>query len=945
MTLRTVLLTICPAAVLLLLTGCPPGGGNNGGNNGGNRDGQRGGGATDGGAAVEQTGGRTVDTPQDLVHRERPDILSPPILVEPLLGCGLAVTVQGFIPGAMIDIVQDGTRIGGGVGTQPWGQTFTVSPALVVTKQVIATQTFTGHTSGPSKPVTVQDHRDVYPSGLPRPRFPALPLYECGIATVVDTLPPGATVRVRDHDPATPPATPLTVIGQVAGTAAGQPLGIGPAFLLHHEVTAQAEICSDSSPVSFPQTVQPPPPVLPKPELRDLYDNGTWAVLGQLVNGSRVTITHGGTPIGGGGAPADLVRFPVSPVLHDGDTIEATQELCGRHSDPGTGTVHPCSDLPPAHMQAPQPGDTQIRFVDALPGSRILIFASGEEIADGGGPVIQLTRPLNDGETVTAVQIMGSCIAHSSHQLDVGRGLDDPGSQGACRVEEWEYGRPGTPDARTTDITAYFNSPDTDVSIPMSAVPLHALVRVPSGTGPFPLVLVVHGNHGATEASEPGYVYLLDHLASHCIIAASVDENFLNGNVGGEMDARAIVLLRHLQLWREWDRTPGNRFYGRVDLGAIGIAGHSRGGEMVTVAPLYDSLLHNPADPAHDFDFRIRGAYAIAPVDGQIDDRRISPVIVQGTDYYVMHGTHDGDVSDFSGYRTYDRAFPVDGAASHFKGLLWVYGANHGQWNTVWGTGSESAVNPVAHRISGDDQRAIGKTYMNAFFLSSLRGQSSYNAFFSGEASFGSLPRAVRRVFQYQDPKRVFLNHYEEDADPSIGSFPGVTSSPVGPLTVYRQAAFSNQGPPFWTWEETQGLVTGWQNSSGEVVVRVPPGLAAQAAQYPFLALRVAQTYEQPAGKNTPGMNKDFSVQLRFASGDAPEVAVSSLAALPYPEETDHPVHGNQTKTVLQTVRFPWRRFLGDRPPGQLRELTEIHLRFNRQATGLIALDEIQFTH
>lgn len=940
MTLRNISLASGTVASILLLTGCPPGDGNN--------PDERSGGATDGRGAVEQTGGRTVDTPRDLVQRERPDLLSPPIIVEPLLGCGLAVTVQGFIPGAVIEIFQDGTRIGGGVGTQPWGETFPVSPALVVSKQITATQTFAGHTSGPSSPATVQDHRDLYPSGLPQPRFPALPLYQCGIATVVDTLPPGGTVRVFDRDPAAPPPPPsptLPIIGQVAGTAAGQSIGIGPPFVLHHEVTAQAEICTDRSPVSFPQIVQPPPPVIPKPELQGLYENGTWAVLGQLVNGAVVNITLGGTHIGGGGAPTDLVRFPVAPALRANDTIEATQELCGRRSDPGTGTVQPCSALPPAHMQAPQPGDTQIRFVDALPGARILIFASGQEIGDGGGPVIQLTRPLNDGEAVTAIQMMGSCVARSSHQLDVGRGLDDPARPGTCRVEPWEYGLPGTPGARTTDVSAYFNSPDTDVSIPMSAVPLHALVRIPSGPGPFPLVLVVHGNHDAREASEPGYLYLLDHLASHCMIAASVDENFLNGWVDGEMDARAIVLLRHLQLWREWDRTPGNRFYGRVDLGAIGIAGHSRGGEMVTVAPLYDSLLHNPADPAHDFDFRIRGAYAIAPVDGQIGDPRITPVIIQGTDYYVMHGTHDGDVSEFSGYRTYDRAFPAAGATSHFKGLLWVYGANHGQWNTVWGTGSEPVVNPVAHRISGADQRAIGTTYMTAFFLSSLLGQSSYNALFSGEATFGSLPGAVRRVFQYQDPKRVFLNHYEEDADPSIGSFPGVTNSPVGPLTVYRQVAFEDYGSPFWTWEETQGLVTGWQNSSGEVVIRVPRNLAAQAAQYPFLALRVAQTYERPANQNTPGLSKDFSVQLRFASGDAPEVAVSSLAALPYPEETDHPKRGNQTKTVLQTVRIPWRRFLGDRPLGQLMELTEIHLKFNRQAKGLIALDEIQFTH
>jgi len=933
---RTACYAILALAGLTPLAGC----GGCGGNHGGGGDQGKGGGATDGKAGVQQTGGTIVPTPRDLVGHAQPGFLSPPVIVPPLLGCGTAVTVQGFVPGATIDIVSGGAHIGGGLGTQPWGQTFPISPALVVGASVTATQTLGGPPSNPSDAVPIQNWHDVYPEGLPRPHFPALPLYQCGVATVVDSLPPGGTLRVS----AGPSGGPAGVVGQVVGVAAAQSVGIGPAFVLNHEVTAQAQICSDLSPVSTLHVVQQPPPVLPAPEFRGLIEGGTWVVLGQLVNGTSVTIKNGAATIGGGGAPATLVRFPVSPALPAaGTNIQATQELCGVQSGPGSGTVQPCSNLPPVHMHAPLPGDTRVRLIDPLPGASTLIFASAQEVGNGGGPVVQLIRALKAGETVVAIQVLGSCIAGSADQVTVGQGLDDPGQGGGCAVQELEYGKPGTPGARTTDITAYFNSPDASVSTPMSAVPLHAIVRYPRGLGPFPLVLVVHGNHSPTEASEPGYVYLLDHLASHCMIAASVDENFLNGNVGGEMGARAIVLLRHLQLWREWTQTPGNQFFGRVDLGAIGIAGHSRGGEMVTVAPIYDSVRNNPADPAHDFDFGIRGAYAIAPVDGQLSDPLVPKEIVRTTDYYVMHGTHDGDVSDFQGYKNFDRAFPVGLPAAGFKGLLWVYGANHGQWNTVWGTGSEWAVDPAADRISGDDQRAIGKTYMTAFFLSSLAGYSEYNSFFSGEASFGALPRAVRRVFQYQDPRRIFLDDYEESADPAAGSYPGVTNAPVGPLSPYSRIAFSDRGPSFWTWEETEGLEAGWQQGA-EVDVKVPPDLAAKAAGFPFLALRVAQNYEPSPSRNTPGVDKDFSVQIRLFDVDLPEVAVSSLVALPYPEVTNHPKRGNQTKTVLQTLRIPWSRFLGDRPLAELGHLSMIRLKFNRQQSGLVAIDEIQFT-
>jgi hypothetical protein len=741
-------------------------------------------------------------------------------------------------------------------------------------------------------------------------------------------------VRVSKGLPGSAPA----LAGQGSGVGASQAVRIHPEFQLNEEVTAESQICTVVSPRSDKQTVQQAPAALAVPAFDPVYDGGQYVVFRQLVNGAHVTIRRGAAVIGGDDTASSAATFRVNPPLAAGDHPEATQELCGVSSPPGTTTVLPCASLPAVHMHATKAGDTVVRLIDPVPGSRIFIFASGEEVGDGGGPEIQLTRPLRYGEIVESVQMLGTCIASTSHRVTVGSGLSDPTERGSCKVEGWEYGRPGSPETYTTDVSSYFNSPDADVSIPMNAVPRHALVRYPVGAGPFPLVLIVHGNHiPPHEASEPGYVYLLDHLASHCMIAASVDENFLNGWVGGEMDARAIVLLRHLQLWREWNQTPGNRWYGKVNMSALGLSGHSRGGEAITVAHLLDTLKHNPADPFHNFNFGITALYAIAPVDGQNDVAGISPVTLRKADYYVMHGTHDGDVWEFDGQRMFDRAMPVAETVERYKGLLWVYGANHGQWNTVWGTGSESVVQPVGHRISGPDQRTIGLAYITAFFLKSLRGYSEYKDFFTGEATFNSLPGA-RRVTQYQDPKRLFLDHYEEDADVATGSAAGVTNS-SNALSVYKQTTFSDHGPDYWLWQQTNGLIAGWEKTkTGEVVVRIPPAVAAQASSYTHLAFRVAQTFEQPAKLNTVGANKDFSVQLRFGNVNSTAVLVSSKAALPYPEDT-----GGGTKTILQTVRIPWQDFVpkGDQ---QMSALTEIHLRFDPHDAGLLAIDEIQFT-
>src|SRR6202044_1603663 len=88
-------------------------------------------------------------------------------------------------------------------------------------------------------------------------------------------------------------------------------------------------------------------------------------------------------------------------------------------------------------------------------------------------------------------------------------------------------------------------------------MPLNGRVWMPEGQGPFPLVLVVHGNHVMEDYSDPGYAYLGELLASQGFIVVSVDENFVNLSLadyadpfslrmGDENKVRAWLLLKHL---------------------------------------------------------------------------------------------------------------------------------------------------------------------------------------------------------------------------------------------------------------------------------------------------------------------------------------------------------------------------------------------------------------
>lgn len=887
----------------------------------------------------EQEGGREVDGTN---LRDNEGVLSPPTIVPPLLRCGESVTVKGFVSGARIRIYVGGSELAADVGWFPDGHTVRLPRQLAEHEIVTATQQVSGSVeSGRSPEVRVVDYLAAFPSGLPQPRLPYLPLYNCGVATVVDQLPPGGKVTVFDQ---VNRGDPRTILGSINGVAAGQSIGVGPPFVQNHWVSAQSEICGVPSIFSTEHQVQAAPTTIPAPQVTGLYENGGIITVNQLVNGARVTISAGGSTIGGGGAPAEHVTFGLSRALINGERVDITQELCPGTIGTGGGTVLPCSSLPAPRIAAPWQGDDVIRVIDPVPGSRIRVYVDGTEIGDGGGTEIRLIRPLVDGEEVIVIQSLGGCTARMGWRVRVGRGLDDPTASGPCsNPEPFEYGHLNDGGRRTTDVSAYFDMPSSDVTVRMNAVPLHGVARVPRGAGPFPLVLIVHGNHiPPTELSYPGYDYLLDLLASHCMIAVSVEEDFLNGRVSGEMDARGIVLLRHLQLWREWNQTPGHRFFGKVDMNRIGLAGHSRGGEAIVAAHLLNVRDHRPAEPPQNFGFNIKALFSIAPVDGQFDGGAIT--LQGGADYYSMHGSHDGDVFNFGGLRMYNRAYPVTNPTSNTKGFVFVHGADHSQWNTTWCCDSGGLASLPFPVIARSDQEQIGKAYMSAFFQMSLRGNVGYKHFLNGDAGFASLPAAVTRVFQYQDPERTFINHYQEDNNTATGSLMGATNSASSTFASHSNLSFGQENAPDFLWGETNGLLLKWEGSANpEYRVNVADRLNA-LPNYQYLAFHAGQTHEEPRRFNDPSANQDFSVQLQFGGTAGPEVMVSSYALLRYPALTGSWFGGrNSKKSILRTVRIPFADLRPD-PRLRLRDVTEIVFRFNRRASGSIAIDEIQFT-
>lgn len=523
-------------------------------------------------------------------------------------------------------------------------------------------------------------------------------------------------------------------------------------------------------------------------------------------------------------------------------------------------------------------------------------------------------------------------------------------------------------------------------------MPINGRVWYPEGDGPFPLVLVVHGNHNMRDFSDPGYAYLGTLLASRGYIVVSVDMNFLNGNIRGENDARGWMLLKHLEAWRQFTDSVGGPLHHKADLGRIALMGHSRGGEAVAVAGLFNRLSHYPDDATltFDFGFGIRSLVAIAPVDGQYEPVGQSTPL-SNVNYLVVHGSHDGDVSIFSGLRQYERVRFTDGG-SWFKAAVYMYRANHGQWNTVWGSrdaGPRSArFLDLRGLIPAEEQRRFLEVYVGAFLDATLRGRDEYLPIFRDHRVIGGwLPRTMY-ITRFEESGFRALARYNEDVDVTTGAAPGVTlrgdslaTWKEGRLPLRSRNGTVGHGAVWLGWNNrlaggdttrrgtpagytislSDSLRTAWGVGGTSAIVlslapinqTPPPRKAASdsGAERGTEARRPATRRNRSAGRDT--LPVDLSVTVTDARGVEVRVPLSRYGPVRRPLEMtvyrrrglDASRFSTRYELMLQTYVIPLSDLvaLDDRfDPDTLRSLG---LRFDRAVAGTVVVTDVGLSH
>ncbi|HLR42926.1 MAG TPA: hypothetical protein VK067_06790 [Pseudogracilibacillus sp.] len=313
--------------------------------------------------------------------------------------------------------------------------------------------------------------------------------------------------------------------------------------------------------------------------------------------------------------------------------------------------------------------------------------------------------------------------------------------------------------------------------------PINGRAFLPQGEGPFPVILMVHGNHTMEHLSTAGYDYLGETLASQGFFFVSVDEDFVNySNYTGQPNdnylLRTWLLLQHLIQLHEMNDDPNSVFYQKLNMDAVALSGHSRGGQAAAMAADYhrffdDEKLLHALEPIN-----IRGVAAVSPTDKSIDSQRAN---LENVSYFSIHGAQDADVFNFRGDDQFYRT-NVSNDDSLFKATAYIEHANHVQFNTDWGRYDLSLPKGMflnqGTLMSAKAQQQIAKVYLSAFYQAVFKEDTSFDEQLASKRQVGNILPDVTIIEKYRSHAYRSLVQYNKHTE-LIGEFNHFTKQEV----------------------------------------------------------------------------------------------------------------------------------------------------------------------
>lgn len=467
--------------------------------------------------------------------------------------------------------------------------------------------------------------------------------------------------------------------------------------------------------------------------------------------------------------------------------------------------------------------------------------------------------------------------------------------------------------------------------------PVKGEIYMPADKEDCPTLFIVHGAHAADVPSYLGYEYLGRYLASQGYVVVSVDENLCN-DMGVMNDSRAVILLENIKAILDENTNPSSTLYGVIDPHRLAIAGHSRGGEAVATAYLFNGLDAYPEDGNVKFDyhFDFSAVIAIAPTVDQY--MPISHAVnISDVNYLLIHGANDQDVSRVMGEKQYNNvSFTGTGDKLFRKASVYILGANHGQFNTEWGRydgiPTTNGYLNTANFISEEDQQKIAKAYFRTFLDTSFGIDATYSGLLADTSAYLT-----------DLPETVYVTDYMDSDFKNLYSFNDSVNCLAGNNT---ETTLDCEGMKHWTF--TPDVYGGGGEGENYVLDCTWEMGSSPAAVFDFdadltsggISFRIADMREDNAD-STAGL--PYTVELMDASGktvtaETPVFVYPSLAVQLYKQ--DVLFGGYEYKHQMQLVRLTQEMF--DSNAGfDFGRIKTMKISFDGAAEGEVILDNV----
>jgi hypothetical protein len=349
------------------------------------------------------------------------------------------------------------------------------------------------------------------------------------------------------------------------------------------------------------------------------------------------------------------------------------------------------------------------------------------------------------------------------------------------------------------------------------------------------------------------------------------------------------------------------------------------------------------------------------------------------------------------GIRQYQRV-RFTGERPYLKAAVFVYRANHGQWNTVWGAhdnGPRSArILDLRTLMAPEDQRQFGRVYISSFLDATLRGRKEYLPLFRDHRVAADWLPKTMYITRFEESTFRPIAGFEEDIDVTSGSVDGVGI--VGDsLATWQESRLSLRtanSPAEGSSQYNNAVTLGWNNRlAGEDTTRMGPPAAytltlpedlppewsldeRSALQFLMMPTETmpgprAEPRDSAAADSAKASDDrprrrperkaedeelppvDFSIELTDAAGASVALPISSYGVVRRPLESwilmrrdiERERFARRSEIVLQTYSLPLADFTAAEPALDVRRLRSVRFLFDRAVAGTIIVDDIGF--